>query len=188
MHTVRTLQVARADPVLILTGPPGVGKSTAAAVLADRFDRSVHLKADEFFHFVRASFVEPWRSESQAQNEVVMEIVGRAAAAYADAGYFTIVDGIVIPHRFLESLSGVIRAAGHAVAYVILRAPSAVCAARVQAREGPVPLEPAVLERIWAEFSGLGPHEQHVLDVSGLGATAVADELERALITRSYAL
>ncbi|HET7120540.1 MAG TPA: AAA family ATPase [Solirubrobacterales bacterium] len=182
------MRSSSADPVLILTGPPGVGKSSAAALLADRFDRAVHLRADEFFHFVRAGFVEPWRPESQAQNEAVIEIVGRAAAGYADAGYFTIVDGIVIPHRFLERLSGVIRGAGHEVAYVVLKAASAVCAARVQSREAPAPIEPAVLDQLWAEFADLGEYERHVLDVEGLDPTAVADALERALATRSYAL
>jgi ATPase family associated with various cellular activities (AAA) len=46
-------------PVLILTGPPGAGKTTAARVLAERSERAVHLESDRFFHFIRSGYVEP---------------------------------------------------------------------------------------------------------------------------------
>jgi adenylate kinase family enzyme len=69
-------------PVLILTGPPGVGKSTTATILAERAAAGVHLESDVFFRFIRGA-IEPWRPESHEQNELVMRIVGEAAAGYA---------------------------------------------------------------------------------------------------------
>jgi len=72
-----------ARPVLILSGPPGAGKSTVAEVFADRAERAVHLESDAFFRFIRAGYVEPWKPESQTQNEAVMRIVADSAAAYA---------------------------------------------------------------------------------------------------------
>jgi adenylate kinase family enzyme len=74
------------DPVLILTGPPGVGKTTVAGILAARRQRAVHLEADRFFRFIAAGYVEPWKRESHQQNRLVMEIVAGAATAYAGAG------------------------------------------------------------------------------------------------------
>jgi hypothetical protein len=53
-----------------------------------------------FFHFIRSGYVEPWKPESHEQNRIVMGIVANAAATYAAAGYFTIVDGIIIPPGF----------------------------------------------------------------------------------------
>jgi SpoVK/Ycf46/Vps4 family AAA+-type ATPase len=70
-------------PVLLLTGPPGVGKTTTARILANREERAVHVEADHFFHFIRSGYVEPWRPESRQQNETVMRIVADTAGAYA---------------------------------------------------------------------------------------------------------
>jgi hypothetical protein len=64
-----------------------------------------------------------------------MGIVAEAAAAYAAAGYFTIVDGIILPGWFLQPLRDALRDAGHPVAYAVLRAPLSVCAARAQSRQ-----------------------------------------------------
>jgi tRNA uridine 5-carbamoylmethylation protein Kti12 len=170
-----------ADPVLILTGPPGVGKTSAAGVLSQRFGPGVHLKSDFFFDFVTSGFVEPWRPESQRQNEVVMRTVGEAAASYARGGYFTVVDGIVIPHRFLATVREVIRAAGFEVAYAVLRAPLPTCLERVAGREGPDLSDPAVVEQLWAEFADLGEYDSHAVPVGTLTPAEVADTLARRL-------
>jgi hypothetical protein len=68
-----------------------------ARIVASRFDRAVHLEADDFFHFISSGYIEPWKSESDSQNEVVIEIVGDAASRFARASYFTIVEGILLP-------------------------------------------------------------------------------------------
>lgn len=168
-------------PVLILTGPPGVGKTAAAGILAARSSRAVHLEADAFFRFINAGYVEPWKPESREQNEVVMRIVAGAAAGYAEAGYFTIVDGIVIPGWFLEPLRDALHGAGHAVAYAVLRAPLSVCAARVQNRENVPPADSGAIEQLWHSFDGLGELERNVVEVDGRGPEEVAQLLERRL-------
>jgi tRNA uridine 5-carbamoylmethylation protein Kti12 len=168
-------------PVLILTGPPGAGKTTAARVLAERRERAVHVESDWFFRFIRSGFVEPWRRESAEQNDVVMRIVAGAAAAYASAGYFTIVDGIVLPRFFFEPLRDGLRAAGHAVAYAVLRAPLDVCVARAGGRDSQPLADPRVVERLWHDFADLGDLSPHAVDVDADDPEATADLLEGRL-------
>lgn len=175
-------------PVLIVTGPPGVGKTTAVEILAERWARFVHLEADTFFRFIRSGHVEPWKPESRAQNEAVMNVVARAAGGYAQAGYFTVVDGIVIPTWFFEPLRDALHEAGHSVAYAVLRAPLSVCAARLKDREG-IPLaEPEVIERLWASFADLGEIERNVIEVDGMNPDRVADSLASRLADGSLAV
>jgi cytidylate kinase len=63
--------------LLIVTGPPGSGKSTASRLLADGMERSVLVEGDLFFAFLATGAIAPWLPESAEQNHVV----GDAAAA-----------------------------------------------------------------------------------------------------------
>jgi predicted kinase len=174
------------NPVLILSGAPGAGKTTAAAILAERSERAVHLESDRFYSFIRAGYVEPWKPASHKQNRAVSEIVAEAAAGYADAGYFTIIDGIVIPGWYLEPMRDALRKAGHEVAYAVLRAPLPVCIARVREREGGSLFDAEAMDRLWKIFSGLGELEANVIEVEGMEAEEVAavlqDRLARGLL------
>lgn len=168
--------------VLILTGPPGVGKTTVGRILTERSERGVHLEADRFFFFVRSGFVEPWDPASAEQNQVVMGAAAEAAARYAEAGYTTVFDGIVIPRWTLGVIRETIEAAGVPVAYAVLRAPQAECLARFVEREGsPDLLDPKVVAGIGAEFDDLGEYERCALDVAGMGAEQAADSLAARL-------
>lgn len=168
-------------PILVVTGPPGVGKTTLAEIIAARSDHGVHLESDLFFRFIRSGYVEPWRPESHEQNRIVMGIVAQAAARYAAAGYFTIVDGIVIPGWFLEPLRDALHGAGHRVDYAVLRAPLSVCRDRAQARAREALDDPEVVERLWRDFAELGDLERHAVEVGERSPEESADLLARLL-------
>jgi hypothetical protein len=104
-----------------------------------------------------------------------MRIVGEVAAAYADAGYFTIVEGIVIPRWFLAPLREALEARGHEVAYAVLRTPLATSVARREA------IQAEVVEGVWRQFEDLGELEAHAIDASTSTPGEVADELAEGL-------
>jgi len=149
---------------LILTGSPGVGKTTVAALLARSEQRSVHVEADRFFAFISNGFVEPWDPASAEQNEAAMGIAASAAAAYAAAGYSTIFEGIVIPRWTLGVVREAFGAAGVPAAYAVLRAPGPDCIARVEERD-PGQFDADILAALCAEFDDLGAFERHAIDV-----------------------
>src|SRR5918997_1399187 len=72
--------------LLIVTGPPGAGKSTVAAPLADGVEPSVLMAGDDFFAFLARGAIPPWRPGSDAQNETVTEAAGAAAGRFAAGG------------------------------------------------------------------------------------------------------
>lgn len=48
------------NEILILSGPPGSGKTTIAKLLGARRERAVHLESDAFFDFITSGYIEPW--------------------------------------------------------------------------------------------------------------------------------
>ena len=64
---------------IILTGPPGAGKSTTARSLAETYPKSVHLHTDDFWHYIASGAIPPYLPESEEQNQVVMRVIRQAA-------------------------------------------------------------------------------------------------------------
>ncbi|WP_164545167.1 AAA family ATPase [Antribacter gilvus] len=119
--------------LLVVTGPPGSGKSTVTAALADRWDPSVLVEGDAFFRFLRRGAVTPWLPESHAQNETTVLAASAAAGRFAAGGMTVVYDGVVGPW-FLPRFAG---ATGlQSIDYVILLPPLETCLDRVSTREG----------------------------------------------------
>jgi predicted ATPase len=75
--------------ILIISGPPGAGKTTVARRLAETWEGlAVHIPTDAFYSAILSGYIAPWLPESHAQNATVTEAIAAAAAVYA-AGWAT---------------------------------------------------------------------------------------------------
>lgn len=85
--------------VILVTGVMAAGKSTVAQLLAERFDRSVHVRGDVFRRFVVSGAVEPspeMPPEAYAQLLLRYRLAVSAADAYAEAGFTAVVQDVVV--------------------------------------------------------------------------------------------
>ena len=91
--------------VLVISGIPGAGKSTIAAIVARRLERSAHIEAEVLQRFVVGGALWP-DGEPQAEAMRQLRLRGRNVALLADsffeAGFTPVVDDVVIGSRLDE--------------------------------------------------------------------------------------
>lgn len=158
--------------LLILTGPPGSGKTTVAPLVAEHFTPSVVIEADALWAHVVRGFIEPWEDGADSQNAALVRASLAAAARLASTGYATVLSGHVGPrslglvHDELAHLSG-------PVAYVVLRPRLDICLANCLERQDSPQHQSAlsdetVIRGLYESYCDLGDIERHVFDTSGL--------------------
>ena len=175
--------------LLILTGPPGAGKSTIGGLIAREFDRSVCIESDWHWTTIVNGFVVQWKTEADAQNQAVIRSFMASASRMVQGGYTTVVEGIVGPWS-LDLVREELQEAQFLTYYVVLRPELAACLARARGRTGDerVPGHPPLtddepIRLLWSLFADLGELEHHVVDNTDLAA-AQASEMIVGILER----
>ncbi len=150
--------------LIVVTGPPGAGKTTAARVLSGLFDHSALVAGDDFFAFIDQGYVAPWTREAARQNDVVIGAAAAGAGRLAAGGYTVVFDGVIGPW-FLERFTA---ATGlGAVHYVMLLPAESVCVERVRSRVGHGFADIKAMRHMYRQFADADVAARHVLDSTG---------------------
>ena len=165
--------------LLVVSGPPGSGKSTVARLLATSMDRSILVAGDEFFGFIASGGVDPWLPESDAQNAVVVDAAARATGTFVNAGYDTVYDGVIGPW-YIDRFHGA--SAVDRLDYVVLLPPVETCVHRVRTRSAHAFSDEPAARHMHREFERDLPPEGHVLRTAD---ATVAETVADVLAARS---
>lgn len=174
--------------IIILTGPPGAGKSTTAAAVAAAYPKAVHLHTDDFWHFIVSGGIPPFLPESDSQNHTVVKVIAGAAATYAAGGFTVVVDGIVGPWM-LPHYRRLLAGSELNLHYIALRPERAETLARAQGRTAPDALvDEGPILSLWDQFAQLGALDAHAIDTTRHSAAETLAAVTAAIAGGRYRL
>ncbi|MHB8293442.1 MAG: ATP-binding protein [Acidimicrobiales bacterium] len=159
--------------LIVVTGPPGAGKSTVAQVLSKLFDPSALVAGDDFFAFIDQGYIAPWTAEAHHQNEVVVGAAAAASGRLAVGGYTVVYDGVIGPW-FLDTFGAVTGL--ERLHYAMLLPPERVCVERVRSRTGHGFTDLDAARHMYHEFANAEVAGRHVIK-SGVAAEAAASSI-----------
>ncbi len=175
--------------LVVITGSPGTGKTTVSAIIAkeSEMEKSVHMRTDDFYHFLSKGMIPPYLPESNDQNLIVIEAFLEAAKRYARGGYDVIVDGIIGPW-FLDPWMNVVQE-GYEVHYIVLKADKAETLKRAVGRSKlDVETNMELVEIMWEQFHNLGKYERNVVNTTNLTVRDTVSVIKKNIADKTMLL
>lgn len=104
------------QPIFVITGTPGAGKTSVAQALVRRFPFGLHIPVDDLREWVVSGIAHPvptWTDETSRQFGLARQAAALTARLYADAGFAVAIDDVIKPAEAEELI------AAHLGGYVV---------------------------------------------------------------------
>ena len=160
--------------LLVVTGPPGAGKSTVASLIAERFSMSALIEGDAFFAFLRSGAIEPWLPEANSQNDVVIQAAAAATGLFARNSYMTVYEGVVGPWFLPTFIASTGQPSLH---YAVLLPTVETCVERVATRARHGFRDESATRNMHAEFARAAIAPRHLFMDPDANPDAIAAEV-----------
>lgn len=169
------------QPIFIVTGAPGAGKSSVAAALMRRFPRGLHLPVDDLREMVVSGIAHPvpeWTDETGRQFALARRAAARVARIYAEAGFAVAIDDVIGPAEARSLL--VEPLADYPVRKILLRPSVAIAlernAARLNKQFDTAVLEGAIrFAHESADLAEFAAHDWRIVDSTELTLDETVD-------------
>ncbi len=168
------------NSILLITGAPASGKSTIARAIAQRMEKSIHIRVDNLREMVVSGLYLPgpdsvWTAEVSQQFRLARTSAIQIALTYAQDNYTAILDDVCIPEHFAEDYAAL--SEYPRVTRILLKPSQEVILQRLAERNGAFDqILAQFIPWVYACMEMIPVNSWHVLDSSQWGVEGTVEQ------------